>query len=188
MSASARTSSARTRPVARVRSTSSAASRGVWARTMASASSTGSMIFPDCTPWHRRPPVGRRPATVYHSKRMRRHWLTAALSVSFACGDPGATGPTDTGSGTGTFAPSSSFANQCATPRVGTDPATGRPYPDRPGSTLAENNFLRSWTNELYLWYREVPDLNPASYATAAYFEALKTPATTPSGNPRDRF
>ena len=112
----------------------------------------------------------------------------AVLFFSVACGDPGATGPTDTGSGTGTFAPSSSFANQCASPRVGTDPATGRAFPDRPGSTLTENNFLRSWTNELYLWYREVPDLNPASYATPAYFAALKTPATTPSGNPRDRF
>jgi hypothetical protein len=57
-----------------------------------------------------------------------------------------------------------------------------------PGSTAAENNFLRSWTNEIYLWYREVPDLNPASAATADYFNALKTSATTPSGNPKDRF
>src|SRR6185503_113939 len=88
----------------------------------------------------------------------------------------------------GTFPRASTFAAQCATPRTGTDPSTGRAYPDRPGSTLADNNFLRSWTHDLYLWYREVPDLNPAPYATADYFNVLKTSATTPSGNPKDRF
>lgn len=89
----------------------------------------------------------------------------------------------------GTFKPSTDFANQCASPRSGTDPSTGRPYPDRSGSTTAENNFLRSWTNELYLWYREVPDRDPASYSTtSAYFDVLKTTATTPSGNAKDRF
>src|SRR5262249_1888947 len=46
----------------------------------------------------------------------------------------------------------------------------------------------RSWTNELYLWYREVPDQDPANYATADYFNLLKTTATTASGNPKDRF
>jgi carboxyl-terminal processing protease len=88
----------------------------------------------------------------------------------------------------GTFAPSSSFANQCASPRTGTDPSTGKAYADKPGSTTAENNFLRSWTNELYLWYREVPDNDPASYSTANYFNLLRTSATTPSGNPKDKF
>jgi hypothetical protein len=28
-------------------------------------------------------------------------------------------------------------------------------------SAAAENNFLRSWINDTYLWYREVPDLDP---------------------------
>ena len=56
------------------------------------------------------------------------------------------------------------------------------------GSTLSENNYLRSWTNELYLWYSEVPDINPAGYSTADYFALLKTSAITPSGNPRDKF
>ena len=122
--------------------------------------------------------------------RQRRPWLIAALAASVACGSDGASGPSDSGGSTtsGAFAPSSTLADQCASPRTGTDPATGRAFPDRAGSTLTENSFLRSWTNELYLWYREVPDLNPASYSTAAYFEALKTPATTASGNPRDRF
>ena len=86
------------------------------------------------------------------------------------------------------FQSPATFANQCASPRVGTDPATGRAYPDGKGSTLTENNWLRSWTHDLYLWYREVPDQNPASYTTPDYFNLLKTTATTPSGNPKDRF
>ncbi len=86
------------------------------------------------------------------------------------------------------FQPSATFANRCATPRTGTDPTTGKPFPDVAGSAAAENSFLRSWTNELYLWYREVPDLNPASYTTSDYFNLLKTSATTPSGNPKDKF
>ena len=107
----------------------------------------------------------------------------------------GGSGSSGSGSGgtsgswtAGVFKPSAGFQNQCASPRTGTDPATGKRYPDVQGSTLAENNFLRSWTNELYLWYREVPDLNPASYSTSDYFNLLKTSATTPSGNPKDRF
>ena len=86
------------------------------------------------------------------------------------------------------FVSSATFANQCATPRTGIDPFTGRRYPDVQGSALAENNYLRSWTNELYLWYSEVPDLNPALYSTPDYFNLLKTSATTPSGNAKDRF
>ena len=89
----------------------------------------------------------------------------------------------------GTFLSSSAFAAQCAAPRSGIDPETGRPYPDVGGSVTAENHWLRSWTNELYLWYREVPDVDPASVSTTeAYFELQKTTATTASGNPKDRF
>jgi len=121
----------------------------------------------------------------------RRTCLVAvALLALGGCGGGGSsssvTGPSSWTAGV--FQPSSSFANQCASPRTGTDPTTGRPYPDVRGSTLTENNFLRSWTNELYLWYREVPDRDPASYSTADYFNLLKTTATTPSGNAKDRF
>jgi carboxyl-terminal processing protease len=88
----------------------------------------------------------------------------------------------------GTFQPSPSFKNQCANPRTGNDPR-GRPFPDVSGSVLAENHWLRSWTNELYLWYREVPDLNPANYSsTAVYFPLLKTSAKTASGTDKDQF
>jgi carboxyl-terminal processing protease len=99
-------------------------------------------------------------------------------------GNTGGTGGTGSGGGSwvqGTFLPSSGFANKCAAPRSGTS--------DAQGTATDENNFLRSWTNELYLWFDEVPDLNPASYATpAVYFPLLKTSATTPSRAPKDKF
>jgi carboxyl-terminal processing protease len=125
-------------------------------------------------------------------KAVRRFVIVAvSLGLGGCGGGDSSSGSSSSGSSTwkaGTFQPSASFANQCATPRTGTDPTTGRPYPDTKGSTLTENNYLRSWTNELYLWYREVPDLDPATYATADYFNLLKTNATTPSGNPKDKF
>jgi carboxyl-terminal processing protease len=88
----------------------------------------------------------------------------------------------------GVFLPESTFAAKCATPRSGTDPFTHVAYPDLQGTSVDENNWLRSWTNDLYLWYSEVPDLNPGSYTTALYFPLLKTSATTASGNPKDKF
>jgi len=119
--------------------------------------------------------------------------LSATLLVgTLGCGGSGSNGsssnPASSAWVAGTFQTSATFASQCATPRTGTDPATGRAYPDKAGSMLLENNWLRSWTHELYLWYNEAPDLNPASYATADYFKLLKTSATTPSGNPKDKF
>jgi C-terminal processing protease CtpA/Prc len=81
----------------------------------------------------------------------------------------------------GVYQPSTNFAGHCAAPRAGSKDVTG--------TSTDENNWLRSWTNELYLWYSEVPDLNPALYAdTGAYFDLLKTSATTPSGKDKDQF
>jgi carboxyl-terminal processing protease len=89
----------------------------------------------------------------------------------------------------GVFQPAANFAAQCRVPRAGTDPATGRAYPDRAGSTTAENYWLRSWSNDLYLWFSELPDLDPANTNdTEAYFNLLKTSAVTPSGAPKDKF
>jgi carboxyl-terminal processing protease len=89
----------------------------------------------------------------------------------------------------GVFQPESDFAARCAMPRMGTDPATGVAYPDMVGSTLDENNWLRSWTNDLYLWFDQVTDQNPSLFSTtAAYFQVLKTTATTASGAPVDKF
>ena len=89
----------------------------------------------------------------------------------------------------GSYPASSTFAAHCAAPRTGIDPATNRAYPDTKGSATWENFWLRSWTHELYLWYREVPDVNPATYSsTEAYFALLKTSATTSTGKAKDRF
>ncbi len=82
------------------------------------------------------------------------------------------------------------YQNRCETPRTGTNPFDDdRPFPDEQGSVAFENFFLRSWNNDLYLWYDEVEDRNPNSYtSTAQYFNLLKTPELTPSGRPKDNF
>jgi carboxyl-terminal processing protease len=80
----------------------------------------------------------------------------------------------------GVYKPESTYANICASP-------TGSN--EKKGTTTDEKNFLRSWTNDTYLWYSEVPDLDPRT-ATAVldYFDELKTPALTPSQHEKDRF
>lgn len=81
----------------------------------------------------------------------------------------------------GVFQPASSFAQQCENPRADSD--------DLFGSTLAENFWIRSWTNETYLWFDEVEDVNPALFdSTEEYFQINRTTATTASGAPRDQF
>ena len=73
------------------------------------------------------------------------------------------------------------LAAKCASPRSGTN--------DQKGTVDDEKKWLRAWTDDLYLWYREVPAVDPAAYATAIdYFNALKTPAVTASGKPKDQF
>jgi hypothetical protein len=85
--------------------------------------------------------------------------------------------------------PSADYAARCAAPRTGVDPLTGQPYPDRQGTATDEKTWVRSWIDELYLWYREVPVVPASAYSTAAtYFAVLKTPAVTPSGRPKDQF
>jgi carboxyl-terminal processing protease len=89
----------------------------------------------------------------------------------------------------GQFSPESSFAAMCVTPRTGIDPGTQKTFPDTQGTLLDELNWLRSWNNDLYLWFDEVADQNPADFATdAAYFNVLMTTQTTASGKPKDRF
>ena len=99
---------------------------------------------------------------------------------------PVATGPTWT---KGVFEADSKFKNRCEAPRSGINPATGAAYPDVAGSTLEENHWLRSWSNDTYLWYNEIDDVDPAGYSDRlAYFDILKTIATTSSGNAKDNF
>jgi hypothetical protein len=88
----------------------------------------------------------------------------------------------------GQFLAASTYAAKCATPRSGTDPISGMHYPDVQGTATDENNYLRSWTHQLYLWFDQVPDLDPSQYTTVNYFPLLKTSATSPSGAPVDKF
>src|SRR5690349_13059222 len=117
--------------------------------------------------------------------------LLPLLGSLAACGSDasgsGGSGGTSSGGGNGNtwtpnvFLPSSQFDNLCVTPRPGTA--------DRQGTVADENRWLRSWTNELYLWYSEVTDRDPSAYSsTDAYFKLLKTAATTPSGANKDKF
>ncbi|MBD3649536.1 MAG: peptidase [Pseudomonadales bacterium] len=112
-------------------------------------------------------------------------WLIPML---VACSDGGGGGggsglvpPPPAGWQEGVFVSSENFKNLCADPRTGS-------FPDQPGTTVDENNWLRSWSHELYLWYDEIVDRNPADYETPEYFDLMKTPETTPSGNPKDQF
>ena len=115
-------------------------------------------------------------------------FMAVVLALGLAgCGGGGGDGGSD-GWTPGLFLPSSTYRAQCAAPRSDTNPITGRPWPDVQGSTLDENNWLRSWSNALYLWYDEIEDRDPALYETLDYFDLLKTFETTPSGAQKDQF
>jgi carboxyl-terminal processing protease len=88
-----------------------------------------------------------------------------------------------------TIEPRSRYAGRCQSPRSGVDPFSGERFTDSKGSLLDEQLWLRSWTDDTYLWYSEVPANNPKQFATATdYFAKLKTEALTPSGKKKDQF
>ncbi|BFM05377.1 S41 family peptidase [Halioxenophilus aromaticivorans] len=88
----------------------------------------------------------------------------------------------------GVFNDPATYKSYCENPRSGASAVTGEVFDDRVGSTLEENHWLRAWINDSYLWYDEVPDLNPDNYATLDYFALLKTDATTASGKEKDEY
>ncbi len=120
----------------------------------------------------------------------------SALALLFtACGGGGGGGGAGSGGGSfgpnliggdlnyqpGVFNSAGSYKNFCQTPRTGTN--------DQSGSNVNEKFWLRSWSNETYLWYNELPDIDPNNSQTPLqYFDELRTTATTASGNPKDRF
>src|SRR3954468_20047816 len=66
-----------------------------------------------------------------------------------------------------------------------------QPYAELAGKCAVDDQkkFLRAWTDDLYLWYREVPVVDPAQYTDpVAYFAQLRTPAKTASGKDKDQF
>lgn len=118
------------------------------------------------------------------------------MTTLAACGGSGGGGgnggdsnPPATNSWTqNVFTSAANFADQCAMPRTGIDPTTNLAYRDDIGSITDENNWLRSFSNDTYLWYNEIIDRDPALYSTADYFDLLVTEATTASGSPKDKF
>lgn len=67
-----------------------------------------------------------------------------------------------------------------------------------PGSLDSEKRWLRAYLDEKYLWYKEVPNIDPAAtrYSNEQdvytsldnYFQDLKTPLLTASGKRKDQF
>ncbi len=98
---------------------------------------------------------------------------------------PAATGPVYT---PGVYESASEFIGQCEVVRTGVD-IEGNAYTDEPGSTLIEKFWLRSWTDETYLWPEDVRDLDPNDTASRTdYFQLLKSTEITESGEEKDDF
>ncbi len=123
---------------------------------------------------------------------MRMMILLAAATLA-ACGSgggaPAPPAANDSGWQQGAFLDFNTFFARCTAPRTGINPATGQPYQDIQGMTLDENNFLRSYSDDTYLWYDEIVDQDPGLFNDPlVYFDQLQTTAITPSGQPKDKF
>jgi C-terminal processing protease CtpA/Prc len=135
-----------------------------------------------------------------HMKTRSRHPLlglglaalfAASLSACGGGGDGGGSSPTPP-TPPPTIPPSSTLAQQCAPTN------TLAPAANRTGSLDTEKRWARSYVNEAYLWYSEVPTVDPAlpAYSNTSnvyasldsYFNALLTPALTASGKRKDEF
>ncbi len=74
-----------------------------------------------------------------------------------------------------------SLENICENPR------SNDIYQDQFGNVSDENNWIRSWTNDSYLWYDELPDIDPASVDnTSDYFYMMRTSEISSSGREKD--
>ena len=97
---------------------------------------------------------------------------------------PSATTPTpdpaQTDFQSGIFRDAREYEALCLAPRAGTS--------DLQGTTEDENNWLRAWSHDLYLWYDEIIDEDPAAFETPAYFDLMQTFQTTQTGAPKDNF
>lgn len=86
------------------------------------------------------------------------------------------------------FDDAETFKDLCASPRSGTDPFTNQVFPDKSGSSMDEKMWLRSWSNDTYLWYDEINDVDPTNFSVSNYFNQLKTSQRTSSGAAKDNF
>jgi C-terminal processing protease CtpA/Prc len=136
--------------------------------------------------------------------------LALSLAVLTACGGGGGGGgggsspppaPSNPPPST-TIPPSSASAQQCAPTNANARDSAGNLLAGyRAGTLDTEKQFIRSYYNEAYLWYSEVPNVdataaNFSNTSSAAatyqsldnYFRALKSPTRTASGKQQDEF
>ncbi len=130
--------------------------------------------------------------------------LALSLAVLTACGGGGGGGGAAPAPAPSPSAipPSSASAQQCAaTNSYARDTAGNLLAGYRAGTLDNEKQFIRSYYNEAYLWYSEVPavDATAAAYSNTSsaaatyqsvdsYFRALKSPTRTASGKQQDQF
>jgi len=110
-----------------------------------------------------------------------------SLVLLSACGGGG--GGSDSGNSLPTawqkdvYPNPSALKDYCESPR----PEANRN--DKQGSSFLEKMWLRSWSNDVYLWYRELTDVDVVPFNTPQdYFDTRKTNAITASGVARDQF
>jgi len=136
---------------------------------------------------------------VFHKSAKTKIFLALSTLTLTACGGSSSSENPNTGGGltpintptwvAGTFEADTKFKDYCATPRTGNDPYNNNaPYPDKAGSELHEKMWLRSYSDNTYLWYSEIEDNDPNNFNVAGYFGQLITNQTTDSGEPKDNF
>lgn len=131
--------------------------------------------------------------------------LAAAVMAVSACGSGGGSDPFMRSDGVIEPGQPGSTANlglwerrTAASDRLAGVCAQPRPGEDRRGSLDDEKYWLRTYMDEVYLWYDEVPEVDSRPYNVAndgsvwgamdAYFYALLTPEITSSGKYKDQF
>ncbi|MAJ87453.1 MAG: peptidase [Cellvibrionales bacterium TMED148] len=73
--------------------------------------------------------------------------------------------------------------------QVCVNPRNNENYNDRLGTVAHENNWIRSYSDDTYLWYQELPDIDPRIVPTTSeYFELMKTDSLSESGAPKDKY
>src|SRR5258708_13693040 len=84
--------------------------------------------------------------------------LAALALILISCGGGGGGAPSSvptppTSWVQGQFAPESTLAAMCGTPRTGIDPGTQKPYPDVQGTSLGDLNWLRPCNTTRDFWF-----------------------------------
>jgi hypothetical protein len=105
-----------------------------------------------------------RPGSSHPWRRLAASALAATVLLA-GCGGGGGGGPPPVSA----FASSQSLANMC--------------------TVEDQKKFVRSYLDEVYLWYDEIPAVDAAAYSTVpAYFDALRVRTPDATGQPKDRF